>query len=145
MIVDDQSAQEWYERMISVGFKDIPGQQGFFPDCESALEALETGHYDVILTDLDLGNGKMNGIDFVEKAFTLLTSKGVTPRISVFSYDDKLLAEAEKRLHVWKHSDNSKVFQQVNYNNKTDFSAMTFRISVARLLDNQRRFGANHD
>jgi CheY-like chemotaxis protein len=141
MVVDDQRPGEWYQRMISVGFKHIDGQQGYFLDCESALEALQAGHYDVILTDLDLGKGKMSGLDFVEKAYAIQEGKGIVPRLSVFSYDNTLLQEAEKRLHRWDKKD-QKVFQQVNYNNKAYFTAIGFRMDVGRLLADEARFGA---
>lgn len=141
MVVDDQHPDEWYQRMISVGFKHVEGQQGYFSDCESALEALQTGHYDVVLTDLDLGEGKMGGIEFVEQAYAIQKGKGIIPRISVFSYDDSLLREAEERLHPWSDK-NRKVFQQVNYNNKAYFTAISFRSSVGNILADEARLGA---
>ncbi len=132
MIVDDQEPEIWYKRMLSVGFKDIEGQQGYFFDCESALEALKKGRYDVILTDLELGDGKMGGIEFVERAFDIQKTMGVDPRISVFSYNDERLREAEKQLH--DYSGNMKVFHQVNYNNKRGFTAIGFRLEVGYTL-----------
>lgn len=132
MVVDDEHPEAWYQRMISAGFRDKEGQQGFFFDCESALKALERGHYDVILTDLELGKGKMGGIKFVEKAYDIQKARGIKPRISVFSYNDKKLQEAEDRLRGY--SGNHKVFHQVNHNNKAEFRAIQFRIEVYNTL-----------
>jgi len=98
MVVDDQHPEAWYQRMVSVGFKHQEGQQGYFFDCESALEALGKGKYDVILTDLEVGEGKIGGIEFVERAFDIQQTRGIKPRISVFSYNDEKLQEAEDRL-----------------------------------------------
>lgn len=129
MLVDDAHPEMWYSRMISVGFKHEEGQQGFFYDCETALAALENGHYDVILTDIELGGGKMDGITFVERAYEIQKSKGIKPRISVFSYNNKKLEEAEERLRsrYFARSQEPKVFDQVDHNNKADFTAMNFR------------------
>lgn len=131
MVVDDSHPKEYYQRMIAVGFQDQAGQQGFFFDCESALNALEKGHYDVILTDLELGEGKMGGIEFVERAYAIQMAKGIKPLISVFSYSDNKLEEAERRLR-WKGG--NKVFHQVNHNNKVNFSAFKFRFDVCNKL-----------
>jgi len=136
MVVDDQQPEAWYQRMTSVGFKHQEGQQGYFFDCESALKALRKGRYDVILTDLELGEGKMGGIEFVERAFDIQQERGIKPRISVFSYNNKKLQEADDKLNR-PFSDNpydSKVFQQVNYNNKTRFRAMDFRREISLTL-----------
>jgi len=133
MVVDDQKAQVWYERLIAVGFKDQADQQGFFPDCESALEALRRGHYDVILTDLELGKGKMGGIEFVEIAYDVQSRRGIKPRISVFSYSDEKLREAEERFRGSRW-EKPLVFQQVNYNNKARFTAVDFRKEVGYTL-----------
>ena len=51
MVVDDENPDEWYQRLLSVGFQEIKGQQGAFYDAETALKALEQGRYDVILND----------------------------------------------------------------------------------------------
>lgn len=125
MVIDDEHPKEWYDRLISVGFKK--SDKGFFYDCESALKALEKRNYDVILTDLELGEGKMDGIEFVEKAYDIQKKKGIKPMISVFSYNDKKLQEAENRFHT----DEYKVFHQVNHNNKIDFTATRFRNEVS--------------
>ena len=116
--------------MISVGFKDRENQQGFFFDCESALCALTNEHYDVILSDLELGKGKMDGITFVERAYDIQEEKGIQPRISVFSYNDEKLKEAESKLR----NQSGKVFHQVNYNNKAEFTAIHFRNEVSYTL-----------
>jgi CheY-like chemotaxis protein len=129
MVVDDEHPEAWYQRLISVGFKDQKGQQGYFFDCESALEALTKAHYDVILTDLELGKGKMGGIEFVEKAYDIQEEQGIVPRISVFSYNDEMLQEAEDRFRG--NREVYKVFHQVNYNNKKDFTAIRFSCEVA--------------
>ena len=118
--------------MISVGFRENKNQQCFFYNCESALEALEKNNYDVILTDLELGEGRMNGIEFVEKAYEIQKRKGINPRISVFSYNDEKLREAEERLH--DYGNKNKVFHQVNFNNKRTFTASYFRIEVSYTL-----------
>jgi hypothetical protein len=132
MVVDDEHPEEWYHRLLSVGFEEREGQQGMFYDCETALEALERGHYDVILTDLELGEGKMDGITFVERAYEVQKRKGVKPRISVFSYNDDKLQEAEDKLRDF--SGESKVFHQVNYNNKGTFTATHFKEEVGYTL-----------
>jgi CheY-like chemotaxis protein len=134
MVVDDQSPEDWYNRMVAQGFKDVPGQQGFFLNCESALVALETGNYDVVLTDLDLGEGNMGGIEFIERAYEIQRRKGIIPRISAFSYSDALLAEAERRLR----GENPKVFQRVSWNNKTIFNCFGFRRDVNLLLHSEK-------
>src|SRR3989344_2422691 len=77
MVVDDEHPEEWYHRLLAAGFEEKEGQQGMFRDCETALEALERGHYDVILTDLELGEGKMGGIEFVERAYEVQKRKGI--------------------------------------------------------------------
>jgi len=137
MIVDDQHPEDWYNRMIAQGFKNVPEQQGFFFDCESALTALQNGNYDVILTDLDLGEGKMDGITFAEQAYEIQTGKGIPPRISVFSYDDARLAEAQKRLGG-SNDATPKIFR--NYY-KAIFKAFDFRRDVDSLLHSERRIG----
>lgn len=136
MVVDDESPQDWYQRMLSVGFKHDENQKGFFFDCESALKALEQGeHYDVILSDLELGDGKMGGIEFVERAHRIQRLRGIRPRISVFSYNAKMLQKAEDKLRgpYFGSEDShftSRVFHQVNHNTKPDFSAARFRWEV---------------
>ncbi len=132
MVVDDEHPEEWYHRLLSVGFEERNGQHGMFYDCETALEALERGQYDVILTDLELGEGKMDGITFVERAYEVQKRKGIKPRISVFSYNDEKLNEAEDRLRGF--SGESKVFHQVNYNNKGTFTATWFKEKVGFTL-----------
>lgn len=132
MVVDDEHPEEWYHRLIAVGFEEREGQQGMFHDCETALVALERGHYDVILTDLELGKGKMNGIEFVERAYEVQKSKGITPRISVFSYNEDRLREAEKRLHPFVGE--QKVFHQVEFNQKGTFTAAYFKEQVGYTL-----------
>ncbi len=132
MVIDDEHPEEWYHRLLSVGFEEREGQQGMFYDCETALEALERGCYDVILTDLDLGEGKMDGITFVERAYETQKRKGIKPRISVFSYNNEKLKEAERRL---RESGEQKVFHQVDHNNKRTFTAITFREYVGLTLE----------
>lgn len=132
MVVDDEHPEEWHHRLLSVGFEEREDQKGMFYDCETALEALERGQYDVILTDLELGEGKMDGITFVEKAYEVQKRKGVKPRISVFSYNDEKLQEAERRLSNF--SGESKVFHQVNHNNKGTFTATRFKEEVGYTL-----------
>lgn len=132
MVVDDNNPEQWYKRLVSVGFKEPQNQQGAFHDCESALVALETGHYDVILTDLELGKGKMGGIEFAKKAYEVQKSNGIKPRISVFSYNDKKLQEAENELRRYGGEDI--VFCQVNRNNKARFTAINFRTEVGYTL-----------
>jgi CheY-like chemotaxis protein len=133
MIVDDQMPEAWYQRMIYVGFKDIPKQQGFFYDCESALVALEHGKYDIILTDLELGEGRMGGVEFIEKAYALQKSQGMQPRISAFSYNKEKLEEAEERLG-WISGGESKIMGQVSNNDKGGFKAINFRMDVRNSL-----------
>ncbi len=133
MVIDDEHPEEWYSRIMAVGFKEQEGQQGTFHDCESALKALEKGRYDVILTDLELGDGKMDGMKFAEKAFKIQKRKGIVPRISVFSYNDQKLQEAERKLG--RFSRKRVLFHQVNYNNKAEFSATRFRLEVGYTLE----------
>lgn len=129
MIVDDEQAQNWYQRMIAVGFKDQSGQPGYFADCETALAALKKGHYDVILSDLNLGPGKMNGAEFAKKAYRIQRSKGITPLISVFSDDREALKAVEEKLFYGKHRI---LFHQVHIDNlKSGFSAIHFRNLVS--------------
>lgn len=132
MIIDDERAKEWYERMIAVGFKAVEGQQGYFTDCESALEALKQGRYDVILSDLNLGEGKMNGIVFVAKAFEIQREKGIEPIISVFSHDDEALGKADDIYFRPSAEEEQKIFDQTMYsNNKARFTAIGFRNRVS--------------
>jgi CheY-like chemotaxis protein len=132
MVVDDQDPEYWYQRMMIAGFKDVEKQQGFFYDCEAALEALEKGHYDVVLTDLELGEGKIDGIEFVEKAYEVQKRKGIKPRISVFSYNNEKLQEAEDKLRIpYFGGREGRVFHQVDHNNKANFSAISFRNEVS--------------
>lgn len=131
MVVDDEHPEEWYERMISIGFKNIKSQKGYFRDCESALKALKKGHYNVILSDLNLGEGKMNGVEFVEKAYDLQKRKGINPMISVFSDDREALEAAEKRLRSGDR-ETYKIFNQVSFGLglKQAFTAVQFRMNV---------------
>ncbi len=132
MVVDDEHPEEWYHRLLAVGFEKRGGQEGVFYDCETALEALRKGHYDVILTDLELGEGKMGGIEFVERAYKIQKRRGITPMISVFSYNADRLMEAEKRLH-W--TGKQRIFQQVAYcNNKRTFTATGFKENVVNYI-----------
>ena len=131
MVVDDEHPDAWYKRMISVGFAEREGQKGYFHDCESALAALEAGQYDVILTDLELGKGKMSGVDFIEKAYQIQKGKGLVPRISAFSYNQQALkAACDRYPHYDVHGVEPRVFQQLNLNNKSGFTAMHFRNDV---------------
>jgi len=139
MLVDDQEPQQWYDRLISAGFTKHPNGKGFFYDCESALEALTKSNYDVILTDLDLGKGKMPGIKFVQKAFQIQKQRGVLPLISVFSYNEKLLKEAEDKLH-W-NLEESMVFHQVNHDgNKMSFTTSHFCKNVHDAIERYKKF-----
>lgn len=132
MVVDDERPEEWYGRLLAVGFEERAGQPGMFYDCESALEALTTGHYDVILTDLELGEGKMGGMEFVERAYEIQKRNGIKPRISVFSYNRDKLIEAERRLHPY--GSEQKVFHQVNLNEKSSWTATHFKEEVGYTL-----------
>ncbi|MFH1308103.1 MAG: response regulator [archaeon] len=132
MVVDDENPEEWYNRLLSAGFEEIKGQQGIFYDCETALEALERGRYDVILTDLELGEGKMDGITFVEKAYEVQIKKGIKPAISVFSFNKEKLSEADDRLR--KSKGEQKVFHQVDYNYKSRWTATGFKEAVINAL-----------
>jgi len=140
MVVDDQKPKEWYGRMVGAGFKDIPGQQGYFSDCESALEALRRGQYDVILTDLDLGAGKMDGIEFAKLAYEIQQAKGIPPRVSVFSWSKELLEEAERRIGRWGR-EQPILFHQADFNDKARFTGFNFRKQVANKLEDEARFG----
>ncbi|MDO8556202.1 MAG: hypothetical protein Q7R96_03445 [Nanoarchaeota archaeon] len=134
MVVDDEHPEIWYNRLLAAGFKKRENQQGYFHDCETALEALRTGHYDVILSDLDLGKGHMPGIQFVEEAYALQKTRGIPPCISVFSYDNKALQKAEEKLFTYKKGEfTGKVFHQVaifDQNNKRNFRATHFLLEV---------------
>ena len=128
MVVDDEHPEEWYQRILSVGFKEISGQQGTFCDAETALKALEHGRYDVILTDIELGQGKMDGIEFVERAYEIQKRNGITPRISVFSFNKDKLDEAERRLRP--NNGEEKVMHQINLNYKSGWTATHFKQEV---------------
>jgi len=135
MVVDDECPEEWYQRMISVGFgfKNRERQQGYFFDCESALKALKNGKYDVILTDLELGDGKIGGIEFFEKAYSIQKIRNIKPIISIFSYNDKKLKEAEKRL-IREYGEKEN-FNSLDYiKNKAEFTAIQFRQDVSFIL-----------
>ncbi len=128
MVVDDQDPRGWYQRMISVGFKDVEGQQGYFFDGESALKSLRTGSYDVVLTDIELGDGKMNGIDFAQQAYHFQLEQGRRQRIAVFSYNAERLNEANRSLGKLKAST---PFSGTLYvYNKARFSAIEWRNCV---------------
>src|SRR3989338_2821743 len=127
MVVDDTDPGHWYKRMLAVGF----AEGGYFTDCESAIEALETGDYDVILTDLDLGEGKMGGIEFVKKAYDIQESRRKKPMIAVFSYDDQKLKEADMKLRTFPEP---KTMNQSTSNNKTNFIATDLRTDVSAIV-----------
>lgn len=139
MVVDDEHPEEWYERMIAIGFKDQPELQGFFPDCESALEALKIGSYDVILTDLDLGEGKMNGVEFAKLAYAIQTARGNMPMISTFSANKEGLKRADRELRIDRlgREEPSIVFGDISLNYKGFFTAIDFRRDVSTLLHRQ--------
>ncbi len=127
LVLDDKDAEDWYKRLVAAGFKDDPDQQGHFTDPSLALVALLNGNYDVILSDLDLGEGQMSGIDFARIASAIQRAKGIKdPLISVFSYDQALLEEANRT--IGRYSDNPVLFQQVNggNNNKVGFTGYEF-------------------
>lgn len=51
---------------------------------EKAYEEIETGHFDLILTDIELGLEVMDGLDFT----AFLREKGITiPIVSITAYD----------------------------------------------------------
>lgn len=126
MVVDDRNPKDWYERLISVGFNHDKEQQGYFTDGESALKALTLGHYDVILSDLDLGKGKMRGEEFAKKAYRLQKRNGVKPLIHLFSDDRDALWEADQMLRLGAST--SIIFTQPGL--KSEFSAASFRVMV---------------
>jgi len=128
MVVDDEQPEDWYQRLLAVGFKEIEGQQGYFFDCESALEALKTEHYDIILTDLELVEGRMQGIEFVERVYEAQQAKGVPPLISIFSHSQRKLSEAYKRV-------GSKIFDDSIMNNKLTFSSFSFMLHASWALE----------
>jgi CheY-like chemotaxis protein len=143
MVVDDESPEEWYRRLLAVGFEEKAGQPGMFYDCETALAALEKSDYDVILTDIDLGQGKMDGLTFVEKAYDIQTRKGIRPMISVFSYSDERLEEAESRFP--HNSEIEKLSPEIDryFNNKRVFTAAHFKHDVVFTLHLQEYIEKN--
>ena len=122
MVVDDEMADEWHQRLLSVGFVEQEGQQGAFYDCETALAALEVGDYDVILSDLDLGDGKMDGIKFIGEAYAIQKQKGKEPILAVFSYDGDRLNEAWKTHYLGKKKEERRIISD-GWINKVTFSA----------------------
>jgi hypothetical protein len=138
MVVDDECAGEWYTRMIGAGFKEVTTQQGSFSDCESALVALPDGHYDVVLTDLDLGVGKMTGEEFIERAYGTQRKQGIAPLLSAFSYDNNRLFAAEQTFGRG-HDAGDKLFHQVTRNDKRGFTALDFRNEVDYTLQRRQR------
>jgi hypothetical protein len=145
MVIDDTQPEDWYKRLINVGFAEQEGRPGYFPDCESALEALKIAPFDVVLTDLELGKGKMSGLDFVPKAWQILREHGIlVPKMSAFSYNDELLKEAEKRFgpsqYTYKYREPEQpmfLHNQVDRNNKINFTAYGFRDKVISNLPRQ--------
>lgn len=131
MVVDDQSPENWYERLIAVGFKPQVGESGYFKDCESALEALKSAHYDVILSDLDLGPGKMRGEEFAQKAYEIQTKKGIKPLIHLFSDNQEILHEVDLKLRFGDGK--SIIYSQPEL--KTNFNATNFRVLINNYLE----------
>lgn len=129
MVVDDTEAQSWHEQMIECGFLDIKGQRDYFHDCESALYALENGGYPVILSDIDLGSGKMDGIEFAQRAYQIQEKKGISPLICVFSYNKKLVERADKELYF----ENPQIVT-VQSVNKIHFDSMNFARKISNTL-----------
>jgi CheY-like chemotaxis protein len=96
---------------------------------------LSYGSYDVVLSDIELGEGKMGGIEFAERAYQIQKSKGIKPMISLFSYNKELLEEAEQVLGRKRQADDRVLFHQINYtNNKMVFTASQFRHDVVHEL-----------
>ncbi len=65
------------------------------PDGETCLDVIEKDHYDLILMDVNLGRGKMNGTDTLKKIKQIPAYKNV-PIIAITSYsfpedEDELL------------------------------------------------------
>lgn len=131
MVVDDENPEHWYKRLLAAGFQE-PEHQGFFYDCKSALEALKKGSYDVILSDLEFGEEKMDGIEFAEAAYRIQRRKRKKPLIAVFSYSHERLKQAEEELfpHFPSVRRKQKVFCQPIELNKMYFTAHSFRINV---------------
>lgn len=137
MVIDDACPKNWYNRLIAMGFKEPVGE-GIFFDCESALNALKNGSYDVILTDLELGEGKMDGIRFAELAYDIQKEKGTEPRIGVFSYNDEKLEKAKEILGL-QNGNFPNPGKKIFYNeNKLEFTAANFRFEIRLQLGRER-------
>ncbi|MBD3309704.1 response regulator [Candidatus Woesearchaeota archaeon] len=135
MVVDDENPEAWYRRLLAVGFQEKEGQKGYFTDAESALAALEKGDYDVVLSDIMLGKGKMDGITFVEQASSAQQKAGKDTMFQVFSYDIDALKEAEDRLFGRPPI----ALNQPLGSYKGDFTAMDLRHDVEKALRYGRR------
>lgn len=143
MVVDDEMPERWYSRMIAAGFRRDDNQQGYFSDAESALAALSNpqNSYDVIISDIELGEEKMDGVTFVQKAYDIERGRDRRTLISLFSASKEKLKEADADLR-WKRgmrNEEGIVFDDLNFNHKAFFNATRFRQDVSRYFNRNKR------
>ena len=99
MLVDDTEGAYWWKRLELVGFRQRPGVTHVYKDAKSALRALKQHAFDIILSDLDLGEGKMGGIEFLQQAHDLTMQQERSPALLAFSSNDELRGRAEQELY----------------------------------------------
>ncbi|MFA4820414.1 MAG: response regulator [Candidatus Aenigmatarchaeota archaeon] len=138
MVVDDTEPEYWDGLLKLAGFQEIEGQPRYFRDGESALPALEKGRYDVILTDLELGEGKMDGIAFAQAARKVQLAKGKPAMIALFSYNGEKLKAAWVHGYHYPSSPGDLFFEQPDIINKSYFSPFRFRRKVECIYKNMK-------
>lgn len=134
MVVDDTDPAYWHGLLKLAGFQEREGQPGYFRSGESALPALETGNYDIILTDLELGEGRMNGVQFAQRARKVQLARGKPAMIALFSYNLGGLRDAKSYGFHYPSSPDDLFFIQPDTNTKGHFSPFHFRFEVEYLL-----------
>jgi CheY-like chemotaxis protein len=129
MVVDDQMPERWYKQLLAVGFTKQKGKQGYFHDPEEALHALQEGQYDVVLSDIELGQGNMDGVTFAGRAYDIQASNGDTPTVAVFSFNQDQLSRAR---HTLTPSGNEPQKIMVEGRARGAYSKMTFTATEFR-------------
>lgn len=130
MVVDDAEPEYWHGLLRLAGFREIEGQPGYFRDGESALLALESGGYDIILTDLELGEDKMDGVAFAQTARKVQLAKGKPAMIALFSYNKNALHAAQVHGYHYPSTPQDLFFEQPDLMCKSSFSPFQFRSNV---------------
>ena len=117
MLIDDDTPDIWYARSELAGF-----QGDFFYDCETALKKLSKGEkYDLILSDLELGEGKMTGDEFLFEVSQLECLDNV-PHLSLFSFNGTKLSTSIDHLNS-----SLSINQIIKGYHKTFFSMLNLR------------------